>query len=313
MLPVIALVGRPNVGKSTLFNVLTHSKDALVADRPGLTRDRQYGQGYHGKRKYIVVDTGGLSAQHEDLLTGLMAQQSEQAILEADIVFFLVSAREGVLPDDYVIAKHLRKLNKKIILIVNKIDGVKQLPAVLDEFFQLGLGEAVPIAASHGRGVTPLLENVLPLHVPIDDSPFTPENNITFAIIGRPNVGKSTLVNRMLGEERVVVYDMPGTTRDSVSIPFERHGKAYTIIDTAGVRRRGRIDDAIEKFSVIKTLQAIAAAQVVVMVFDAQEGITDQDLHLLGFVLETGKSLVIALNKWDGLSDEQRERVKVQL
>ncbi len=312
MLPVIALVGRPNVGKSTLFNVLTHSKDAIVGDRPGLTRDRQYGQGYCGDRKYIVVDTGGLASQYQDLLAGLMAEQSEQAILEADLVFFLVDARDGVLPDDFAIAKHLRKLNKKIILIVNKIDGVKQLPTVLGDFYQLGLGDAVPIAASHGRGVVPLLEHVLP---PADKTPASKSvaASIKFAIIGRPNVGKSTLVNRMLGEDRVVVCDMPGTTRDSVSIPFERQGKAYTIIDTAGVRRRGRIDDHIEKFSVIKTLQAIEAAQVVVMVFDAQEGITDQDLHLLGFALETGRSLVLAINKWDGLSDEQKERVKVQL
>ena len=312
MLPVIALVGRPNVGKSTLFNVLTHSKDALVGDRPGLTRDRQYGQGYCGDRKYIVVDTGGLASQYHDLLAGLMAEQSQQAILEADLVFFLVDARDGVLPDDFAIAKHLRKLNKKIILIVNKIDGVKQLPTVLGDFFQLGLGEAVPIAASHGRGVGLLLEQVLP---PADKTPASKSvaASIKFAIIGRPNVGKSTLVNRMLGEDRVVVCDLPGTTRDSVSIPFERHGKAYTIIDTAGVRRRGKIDDFIEKFSVIKTLQAIEAAQVVVMVFDAQEGIADQDLHLLGFALETGRSLVLAINKWDGLTEEQKERVKVQL
>lgn len=312
MLPVIALVGRPNVGKSTLFNVLTHSKDALVGDRPGLTRDRQYGQGYQGDRRYIVVDTGGLASQYQDLLAGLMAEQSEQAILEADLVFFLVDARDGVLPDDFAIAKHLRRLNKKIILIVNKIDGVKQLPTVLADFFQLGLGEAVAIAASHGRGVGQLLEQVLP---PADKTPVSKSvaASIKFAIIGRPNVGKSTLVNRMLGEDRVVVCDLPGTTRDSVAIPFERQNKAYTIIDTAGVRRRGRIDDFIEKFSVIKTLQAIEAAQVVVMVFDGQEGITDQDLHLLGFALETGRSLVLAINKWDGLSNDQRDRIKVQL
>lgn len=313
MLPVLALVGRPNVGKSTLFNGLTRSKDALVGDRPGLTRDRQYGHGRHGSRKYIVVDTGGLSSQPENVLASLMAKQSEMAIQDADVVLFLVSATEGVLPDDYVIAKHLRKLNKKVILVVNKTDGVKQLPSVMADFYQLGLGEGFAIAASHNRGVSPLIDFALP---PVDheaQQELVAKSAISFAVIGRPNVGKSTLVNRMLGEDRVVVYDMPGTTRDSVTIPFERQGQAYSIIDTAGVRRRGRIDDHIEKFSVIKSLQAIEAAQVVVMVFDASEGITDQDLHLLGFVLDTGKSLLIALNKWDGLSDEHKERVKVQL
>lgn len=311
MLPVIALVGRPNVGKSTLFNVLTQSKDALVGDRPGLTRDRQYGQGSQGNRHYIVVDTGGLTDRPEDGLASLMAQQSQQAILEADWVFFLVSAKDGVLPEDFAIAKNLRKLNKKILLVVNKTDGAKQLATVLADFYALGLGDGFAIAASHGRGVYALIEQVVPNQTPQDQE--TDSDRIRFALIGRPNVGKSTLVNRMLGEERVVVYDMPGTTRDSVAIPFDHLGQAYTIIDTAGVRRRGRIDDAIEKFSVVKSLQAIADAQVVVMVFDAQEGITEQDLHLLGFVLQAGKSLLLAINKWDGLSEEQKTKVKTQI
>lgn len=308
MKPVIALVGRPNVGKSTLFNQLTRSRDALVADLPGLTRDRKYGDARVEDKSFIVIDTGGIG-EGEAGIDAHMAEQSRLAIQEADIVLFLTDARVGVTGADQEIAAELRTLNKRVHLVVNKIDGVHE-DAALAEFHGLGLGEIFAIAASHGRGITQMMQDVL-ADVPPDaeEAPLA-ETGIKIAIVGRPNVGKSTLVNRLLGEERVVVFDMPGTTRDSIYIPYERHGKKYTLIDTAGVRRRGRVDEGVEKFSVIKTLQAIKDAHVVVLVMDARESIVDQDLHMLGFALQAGRSLVIAINKWDGMDDYDRGQVK---
>ncbi|PKM43515.1 MAG: ribosome biogenesis GTPase Der [Gammaproteobacteria bacterium HGW-Gammaproteobacteria-1] len=313
MKPVIALVGRPNVGKSTLFNYLTRSRDALVADMPGLTRDRQYGIGKVGERPYIVVDTGGLSG-NEQGLEGLMVRQVQQAVDEAHVVLFLVDGRDGLSASDDAIARWLRQRGKNVLLVVNKTDTGD--PAMLAaEFHSLGLGEPFTIAAVHGRGVPRLMEQVLAALPEEEEEEAEAEDydRIKVAIVGRPNVGKSTLVNRILGEERVVVFDMPGTTRDSIFIPFERDGQDYTLIDTAGVRRRARIDEAIEKFSVIKTLQAIEEANVVVMVLDAREGISEQDATLLGFVLDAGRALVLAVNKWDGLSQDQRDNVRREL
>ena len=309
MKPVIALIGRPNVGKSTLFNQITKSRNALVADLPGLTRDRQYGDATFENKSFIVVDTGGIG-ESEQGIDAYMAEQSRTAIEEADIILFIVDARAGLLASDEQIASDLRSLGKKIHLVANKIDGV-HAEAAVSEFFKLGFGEPHHVAASHGRGVHQLLEDVLaelPEDVPLDEEHQAP--GLRLAVIGRPNVGKSTLVNRLLGEDRVVVFDMPGTTRDSIYIPFERQGKQYTLIDTAGVRRRGRIDEMIEKFSVVKTLQAMKDAHVVVLVIDAREGIVEQDLHLLGFALEAGRAVVIAINKWDGMSDYDRTQVK---
>ncbi len=314
MKPVIALVGRPNVGKSTLFNYLTRSRDALVADMPGLTRDRQYGIGKVGDRPYIVVDTGGLSGNEEGV-ESLMVRQVQQAVDEAHVVLFMVDGRDGLTASDEAIARWLRQHGKNVMLVVNKTDTGD--PALLSaEFFALGLGEPAPIAAVHGRGVRSLLERVMVL-LPEPEAELegaeAADDRIKVAVIGRPNVGKSTLVNRILGEERVVVFDMPGTTRDSIFIPFERDSQLYTLIDTAGVRRRARIDEAIEKFSVIKTLQAIEEANVVIMVLDAREGISEQDASLLGFVLDAGRALVLAVNKWDGLSQDQRDNVRREL
>ena len=313
MLPVIALVGRPNVGKSTLFNRLTKSRDALVADYSGLTRDRKYGEGRLGEHDYIVVDTGGISGDEQGI-DYKMAEQSLLAIDEADIVLFLVDGRAGINPADELIADHLRRCEKDAYLIVNKTDGIDPEIAMGD-FYSLGLSEPLPIAASHGRGVTQLIEHVLQ-DIPVpeeneEDEEFHRSKKI--AVIGRPNVGKSTLVNRMLGEDRVVVFDQAGTTRDSIYIPYERNEEPYTLIDTAGVRRRKNVREAVEKFSIIKTLQAIKDANVVVLVIDAQEGVSEQDLHMLGYVLDAGRSLVIALNKWDGMDGEQKEEVREQL
>ena len=309
MKPVIALVGRPNVGKSTLFNQLTKSRDALVADLPGLTRDRKYGDARVEDKSFIVIDTGGIG-EGEKGIDAYMAEQSRMAIHEADVVLFLVDARAGLTPADQEIAAELRTLGKRVHLVVNKIDGVHE-EAALADFYQLGMGELFGIAASHGRGISTMIAAVL-ADFPTDEESAAeqPDRGIKIAIVGRPNVGKSTLVNRLLGEERVVVFDMPGTTRDSIYIPYERRGKQFTLIDTAGVRRRGRIDETVEKFSVIKTLQAIKDAHVVVLVLDAREGIVDQDLHLLGFVLQSGRALVLAINKWDGMSDYERKLVK---
>ena len=308
MKPVIALVGRPNVGKSTLFNQLTRSRDALVADLPGLTRDRKYGDARIEDKSFIVIDTGGIG-EGEQGIDAYMAEQSRLAIHEADIVLFLVDARAGLTAADQDIATELRTLSKRVHLVVNKIDGVHE-DAAMAEFHQLGFGELFGIAASHGRGISQMMGEVLVDYPPDEEGAPETETGIKIAIVGRPNVGKSTLVNRLLGEERVVVYDMPGTTRDSIYIPYERRGKRFTLIDTAGVRRRGRVDEGVEKFSVIKTLQAIKDAHVVVLVFDARESIVDQDLHLLGFVIQSGRALVVAINKWDGMSDYDRDLVK---
>jgi GTP-binding protein len=341
MLPVVALVGRPNVGKSTLFNRLTRSRDALVADYPGLTRDRQYGQAEVEEHPFIVIDTGGINGDEQGIDIK-MAEQSLMAVEEADAILFLVDAREGLSAADHGIAEYLRKQNKKVFLVANKIDGIDADSAVA-EFYALGLGEQVhQIAAAHGRGVTQLLTLALTPHIEVLANPkqneslaldeFSEEislsedalskqledepqenDKIKLAIIGRPNVGKSTLTNRILGEERVVVFDMPGTTRDSVYIPMERNGREYTLIDTAGIRRRKNVTDVVEKYSVIKTLRAIEDANVCLLIIDAQEGISDQDLSLLGFILEAGRSLVLAVNKWDGLEDHEKDRIKTEL
>jgi GTP-binding protein len=313
MIPVIALVGRPNVGKSTLFNRLTRTQDALVAAVPGLTRDRQYGDGRVGDRPFIVVDTGGLAAG-DDELEGMMARQAWQAIEEADRVFFLVDARDGLTGSDEAIARDLRRSGKPLTLVVNKTDGLDEESA-LGEFHALGLGEPQPISAVHGRGVERLMRTALAqLPAPADGENVEAEDAaVRVAIVGRPNAGKSTLINRMLGEERVLVYDLPGTTRDSIFIPFERDGVAYILIDTAGVRRRARVTEAIEKFSVIKTLQAIDAAQVVILVLDARAGIGEQDATLAGYIAEKGRALVLAVNKWDGLEPHERRLIRDQL
>lgn len=314
MLPVIALVGRPNVGKSTLFNRMTCSRDALVADFPGLTRDRQYGDGKTGDRPFIVIDTGGLSGEAE-ALGGLMEQQAWQAVTEADLVMLLVDARAGLNALDESIATALRRTGKRCLLVANKIDGM-DADLVLADLHRLGLGVPVGISAVHGRGMAQLMElamqqlpPVIETEVGVADS----DERIRVAVAGRPNVGKSTLINRMLGEQRVLVYDMPGTTRDSIFIPFERDDVRYTLIDTAGVRRRARVTDAVEKFSVIKTLQAVDAAHVVILVLDAHAEISEQDASLAGYIAEKGRALVIAVNKWDGLEPHARERIRDQL
>ncbi len=311
MKPVIALVGRPNVGKSTLFNCLTKTRNALVADFPGLTRDRNYGDGCLGDRDYLVVDTGGLTGEKQSL-DGLTADQAMQAIDESDVVLFLTDARAGVTASDETIAAQLRRSGKQVYLIVNKIDGLPEADAVND-FHALGMGAPLAIAASHGRGVKQMVNHIL-AELPQDTDADTPsEQSIRIALIGRPNVGKSTLLNRMLGEERVVAFDQPGTTRDSVFVPFEHDGTHYTLIDTAGVRRRAKIDQTVEKFSVIKALQAISEAHVVFFLIDAQEGVTEQDLSLLGEILERGRALAVLVNKWDGLMVEQRDHVRAGL
>ncbi|WP_017942423.1 MULTISPECIES: ribosome biogenesis GTPase Der [unclassified Thioalkalivibrio] len=336
MIPVIALVGRPNVGKSTLFNQLTRSRDALVADVAGLTRDRQYGIGKVGDFPYLVVDTGGLSGEGAEM-DRAMAEQTRRAVAEADHVLFMVDARDGLTPQDQAIADQLREAGVKARVVVNKTDGL-DADSVSAEFYALGLGTITSIAAAHGRGVQGLMQSVrrdvaaarraataaadeehgeeassdgldeASQQAALDDWP-----GIRVAIVGRPNVGKSTLVNRILGDERVVATDIAGTTRDSIFVPFERDGQDYTLIDTAGVRRRARVHEVIEKFSVIKTLQAIEAAHVVILVVDAQSGLSDQDSHLLGMVIEAGRALVLAVNKWDGMEDHARERIRDEL
>lgn len=310
MIPVIALVGRPNVGKSTLFNRITKTQDALVADFPGLTRDRQYGEAQFENKAFIVVDTGGIGVD-DIAVDSLMSKQSAVALQEADVVLFIVDGRSGLTGVDTNVANNLRRLGKKLHLVVNKTEGLDDDIACSD-FQSLGISDIHSISASHGNGISSLLHEVLlPFSSELEEPLSTDAIKIAFA--GRPNVGKSTLINRILGEERVVVYDMPGTTRDSISIPFERDGQDYLLIDTAGVRRKSRVGEKIEKFSVIKTLQAIKESNVCLQVMDAQEGITDQDMNLLGFIIESGKALVIAFNKWDGLDNDHKERVKDEL
>ena len=311
MVPVIALVGRPNVGKSTLFNRLTKSRDAIVADYPGLTRDRKYGEGVHGEQKYIVIDTGGITGEEEGI-DAVMAEQSYLAIEEADIVLFVVSARDGLTPADQMIVQQVRQSGKLCQLVVNKIDGLNQ-DLVENDFFQLGISKHHLTTASQNRGISSLIASVMGEFPEADERNDHESHGCSIGIIGRPNVGKSTLVNRLLGEERVVVFDMPGTTRDSVYIPYERRDKPYTLIDTAGVRRRKSVKETVEKFSIVKTLQAIADSNVVVLVIDAREGVVEQDLHLLGFAMDAGRAIVIAVNKWDGMTGEEKDKVKKEL
>jgi len=310
VIPTIVIVGRPNVGKSTLFNRLTRSRDALVADVPGLTRDRHYGRGRVGGKAYIVVDTGGLEPVAIEGIMHAMAQQTLLAIDEADAVVLMVDGRQGLTAQDRTIAGQLRKTGRRIWLVVNKAEGMQ--PATVNaEFHELALGDPLAISAAHGDGVSDLADLItagFPVREEAEaEAQAAPETRPRIAIVGRPNVGKSTLVNCLLGEERVLVFDEPGTTRDSIYIDFERGGRQYTLIDTAGVRRRGNIADAVEKFSVIKTLQAVEDANVVILVLDAREPITDQDAHIAGFILEAGRALVVAVNKWDGLNPEQRD------
>ena len=320
MIPVIALVGRPNVGKTTLFNRLTRTRDAIVAEFAGLTRDRQYGKGAMGDFSYIVVDTGGITGDDVDGIEEPMADQAHQAIGEADLVLFLVDAKGGRTSADEDIAKTLRIDERPVMLIANKIDG-QNPDYVSGEFANLGFGDPFMISASNGHGVRGMVDEGIATHMPQlyngevnrGEELFNEATGIKIAVIGRPNVGKSTLVNRMLGEERVVVFDEAGTTRDSIYIPYERNGKNYTIIDTAGVRRRGKVHQKIEKFSIIKTLAAIDDAHVVILMVDGSEGLVDQDLHLLGHVLEAGRALVIAVNKWDGTSTMQKDKVRAEL
>ena len=299
MKPVIALVGRPNVGKSTLFNRLTKSRDAIVADFAGLTRDRHYGNGKQGKHEYIVIDTGGFEP---DAVSGIyreMAKQTQQAVAEADVVVFVVDARAGVSAQDHEIAKYLRRLGKPCVLVANKAEGMLE-GVQLSEFYELGLGDVHGISAAHGQGIRDLVETALELlHLPEPQEDAEPidKTTIRLAVAGRPNVGKSTLINTWLGEERLVAFDLPGTTRDTISVPFERNGQRFELIDTAGLRRKGRVFEAIEKFSVVKTLQAIESANVVLLLLDATQGVTDQDAHIAGYILESGRSVVIAVNK----------------
>jgi GTP-binding protein len=313
MNPVLAIVGRPNVGKSTLFNVMTRSRDALVADFPGLTRDRKYGHGHYESRDFIVIDTGGLSGEKEEI-DEHMARQTLLAIEDSDVILFMVDARDGLTATDEVIASQLRRTGKKVTLVINKSDGL-DTRTVTNEFYALGLGEPVVIAAAHNRGTKELLDSVLTdTGQSVDDeSEIDSDKTIKVAFVGRPNVGKSTLVNRVLGEERVVVFDMPGTTRDSIYVPFERDQIKYTLIDTAGVRRRRSVKETVEKFSVIKAMQAIDESNVVIMMMDAQCEVADQDLHLLGYIIEAGRALVLVVNKWDGLDDYQKQKIKTDI
>ncbi|HRN74738.1 ribosome biogenesis GTPase Der [Ottowia sp.] len=312
MKPVLAIVGRPNVGKSTLFNRLTRSRDAIVADFAGLTRDRHYGQGQLGKRGYIVIDTGGFEPTAESGIFKEMAKQTRQAVAEADVVIFVVDARGGLSAQDHDIADYLRRLGKPSLLVANKAEGMRE-GTQLAEFYELGLGEVIPVSAAHGQGVRSMLEAALDqLDLPDaeSDDEVADDGVIRLAVAGRPNVGKSTLINTWLGEERLVAYDQPGTTRDAITVPFERAGKKFELIDTAGLRRKGRVFEAIEKFSVVKTLQAIESANVVVLLLDATQGVTEQDAHIAGFILDAGRAVVLAVNKWDAVDAYQHELVQ---
>ena len=309
MLPIVAIVGRPNVGKSTLYNRLTRSRDAIVANVPGLTRDRHYGRGRVGAKPYLVVDTGGFEPVATDGIFHEMARQARQAIDEADVVLLVVDTRAGLMPQDRQVADELRRSGRKIFLVVNKSEGMNGAIAGA-EFHALGLGDPLPVSAEHGDNVSDLMDIVL-AELPSEPETKDEEHrHPRIAIIGRPNVGKSTLVNALLGEERVVVFDQPGTTRDSIHIEFEREGRRYTLIDTAGVRRHGRVNEATEKFSVMKTLQAIEDANVAVLVLDARQDIAEQDAHIAGYILEAGRALVVAVNKWEKLPTEERDGVK---
>ena len=312
MKPVIALVGRPNVGKSTLFNRLTKSRDAIVADFAGLTRDRHYGNGKQGPHEYIVIDTGGFEPDASSGIYKEMAKQTRQAVAEADVVLFVVDARAGISGQDHEIAKYLRKLGKHCVLVANKAEGMTEGHQLV-EFFELGLGQVFPISASHGQGIKPLVDMALaPSLTQMEAQSDSDEDSgaIKLAVAGRPNVGKSTLINTWLGEERLVAFDMPGTTRDAIAVPFERNGQKFELIDTAGLRRKGQVFEAIEKFSVVKTLQAIESASVVLLLIDATQGITDQDAHIAGYILESGRAVVVAINKWDAIDEYARELVK---
>jgi len=311
MKPVIAIVGRPNVGKSTLFNRMTKSRDAIVADFSGLTRDRHYGDGRSGEHEFIVVDTGGFEPDSTTGIVKEMAKQTRQAVAEADAVIFVVDVRSGVSGQDHDIARYLRTVGKKVVLAVNKAEGMQESP-LLAEFFELGLGDPQPISAAHGQGIRSLTDAAL-AHFEFDDEAGDEPAEgapIRLAVAGRPNVGKSTLINTWLGEERLVAFDQPGTTRDAIHVPFERGGQKFELIDTAGLRRKGRVFEAIEKFSVVKTLQAIADANVVLLLLDATQGVTDQDAHIAGYILESGRAVAVAVNKWDAVDDYQKQTLQ---
>jgi GTP-binding protein len=315
MNPVITIVGRPNVGKSTLFNRLTRSRDALVADFSGLTRDRHYGKGRIGERAFICVDTGGFEPVAKTGIVAEMAKQTKQAVAESDIIIFLVDGRLGLAPQDRVIADFLRKTGRPIILAVNKTEGM-QAGVVTADFHELGLGEPLPISSAHGDGVRGLLDDALDslgIAEPESEDQEDPNRPMKIAVVGRPNVGKSTLINKLIGEERVIAFDMPGTTRDAIEVPFERNSKPYILVDTAGLRKRGKVFEAIEKFSVVKTLQAIADCNVVILMLDAQQDISEQDAHIAGFIVEAGRALVVAVNKWDGLDPYVKERARLEI
>lgn len=316
MKPVIALVGRPNVGKSTLFNRLTGTRDAIVADFAGLTRDRHYGNGRLAGKEFIVIDTGGFEPDASDGIYREMAKQTRQAVAESDVVIFVVDARAGLSAQDHEIAGYLRRLGKPTLLVANKAEGMKE-GAQLVEFFELGLGEVIPVSGAHGQGVRSMLDTALE-RVPgwnaeEEDAEEPDSGVIRLAVAGRPNAGKSTLINAWLGEERLVAFDMPGTTRDAITVPFERNGQKFELIDTAGLRKKGKVFEAIEKFSVVKTLQAIENSHVVLLLIDATEGVTDQDAHIAGFILESGRAVVLAVNKWDAVDVYQREQIERQM
>ena len=311
MKPTVVIVGRPNVGKSTLFNRLTRSRDALVADLPGLTRDRHYGQGRVGDKPFIVVDTGGFEPVAKEGILSEMARQAREAIAEADVVLFMVDGRAGLAPQDKRIAQMLRKAGARVLLVVNKTEGMNYA-VVTAEFHELGMGDPHAISAEHGENVHDLVEEALKDFPPPDENEEEPDHP-RVAIVGRPNVGKSTLVNRLLGEERVIAFDQPGTTRDAIEVELDWHGKRYTLVDTAGIRRKGKVFESVEKFSVVKTLQAIERAHVVILVVDAEADIADQDAHIAGYILEAGRALVVAVNKWDAIDSEKRKDVKSDL
>ncbi len=319
MKPVVAIVGRPNVGKSTLFNRLTKTRDAIVADFAGLTRDRHYGDATIGGRSFIVVDTGGFEPQNPGGIVAEMAKQTKQAVAEADVIVFLVDIRAGVSAHDHEIARFLRIAGKAVVLAVNKAEGMSASPH-LAEFHELGLGEPLPLSAAHGQGIGEIVEAALEsIAVPAEDDAANtsdaddPDRPIRLAVAGRPNVGKSTLINAWLGEERLVAFDQPGTTRDAIVVPFERDGTRFDLIDTAGLRRKGKVFEAVEKFSVVKTLQAITSADVVLLLLDASQGVTDQDAHIAGYVVESGRAVVIAVNKWDAVDAYQKETLERQI